>query len=232
MEFRSMEVQLTDFENAAFTAMLVLVTRALLVFDLDLMVPLSKVDDNMERAHAKDAVNKKKFWFRQHVIQQRCACESSQEKELLTYSFEEMTMAEIISGKGNYFPGLVPICFAYLEHIGCDPGSFSRLSMYLRFIQRRASGDLMTPASWIRRFVRGHPEYKGDGVVSQGIAYDLVQVCDEIGRGIRHCHELLGDVVIEPISQESTCYGIPLKGSADRTAITNLLLQMSQRAAG
>jgi len=227
-EFRSMEVQLTDFENAAFTAMLVLVTRALLVFDLDLLVPLSKVDENMERAHSLDAVNKKTFWFRKHVIPQ-CDCKDTSQ-ELLTYSFEEMTMAEIISGKSNYFPGLVPICFTYLEHIGCDPGSFSRLSTYLRFIQRRASGDLLTPASWIRRFVRGHPEYKGDGEVSQGIAYDLVQVCDEIGRGIRPCPELLGDVVIEPISREKTYYGIPLSGSVDRTAITKLLHQMCERA--
>jgi len=227
-EFRSMEVQLTDFENAAFTAMLVLVTRAILVFDLDLLVPLSKVDENMDRAHSMDAVNKKTFWFRKHVIPQVEKKDASQ--ELLTYSFEEMTMSEIISGKDNYFPGLVPICFAYLEHIGCDPGSFSRLRNYLRFIQRRASGDLMTPAAWIRRFVRGHPEYKGDGEISQGIAYDLVQVCDEIGRGSRQCHELLGDVVIEPISRESNNYGIPLMGSVDRTAIGKLLDQMCERA--
>lgn len=42
-EFRSMEVQMTDFENAAFTVFIVLVTRVLLAFDLRLYVPLSKV---------------------------------------------------------------------------------------------------------------------------------------------------------------------------------------------
>jgi glutamate--cysteine ligase catalytic subunit len=42
-EFRSMEVQLTDFENAAFTVFIVLVTRVLLAFDLSFYLPLSKV---------------------------------------------------------------------------------------------------------------------------------------------------------------------------------------------
>jgi glutamate--cysteine ligase catalytic subunit len=42
-EFRSMEVQLTDFENAAFTVFVVLVTRVVLAFDLALYIPLSKV---------------------------------------------------------------------------------------------------------------------------------------------------------------------------------------------
>ena len=42
-EFRSMEVQLTDFENAAFTVFIVLFTRVFLAFDLALYIPLSKV---------------------------------------------------------------------------------------------------------------------------------------------------------------------------------------------
>jgi Glutamate-cysteine ligase len=42
-EFRSMEVQLTDLENAAFTVFVVLVTRVILAFDLNLYIPLSKV---------------------------------------------------------------------------------------------------------------------------------------------------------------------------------------------
>lgn len=43
-EFRSMEVQLTDFENAAFTVFVVLITRVLLAFDLSFYIPLSKVN--------------------------------------------------------------------------------------------------------------------------------------------------------------------------------------------
>jgi glutamate--cysteine ligase catalytic subunit len=46
-----MEAQLTDFENAAFTVMTVLISRVLLSFRLNLYVPLSKVDENMATAH-------------------------------------------------------------------------------------------------------------------------------------------------------------------------------------
>ena len=43
VEFRSMEVQLTDFENAAFSVFVVLLTRALLSFNLNFYLPISKV---------------------------------------------------------------------------------------------------------------------------------------------------------------------------------------------
>lgn len=34
--------------------------------------------------------------------------------------YEEMTIAEIMMGKGSYFPGLIPLCYAYLDYIQCD----------------------------------------------------------------------------------------------------------------
>lgn len=42
-EFRSMETQITDYENAAMTVFVVLLSRVLLSFDLNLYVPVSKV---------------------------------------------------------------------------------------------------------------------------------------------------------------------------------------------
>jgi hypothetical protein len=38
-----MEVQITDFENAAFAVFIVLLSRAILNFDLNLYMPISKV---------------------------------------------------------------------------------------------------------------------------------------------------------------------------------------------
>jgi glutamate--cysteine ligase catalytic subunit len=43
VEFRSMEVQLTDFDNAAFAVFVVLLTRAILSFGLNFYIPISKV---------------------------------------------------------------------------------------------------------------------------------------------------------------------------------------------
>ena len=66
-EFRSMEIQLTDFENAAFTVFIVLLTRVILTFDLNFYIPMSRVDANMQRAHSRNAAAKGKFFFRRHL---------------------------------------------------------------------------------------------------------------------------------------------------------------------
>ena len=41
-------------------------------------------------------------------------------------------------------------------------------------------GTLSTPATWIRNFVRSHPDYQKDSVVSQAINYDLLLAVDEM----------------------------------------------------
>ena len=41
----------------------VLISRAILVFHLDILAPLSKVDENMRRAHEVDATRRKEFFF-------------------------------------------------------------------------------------------------------------------------------------------------------------------------
>ena len=37
----------------------------MLFFDLNLYIPISKVDENMRRAHVRDALTSQKFFFRQ-----------------------------------------------------------------------------------------------------------------------------------------------------------------------
>ena len=53
VEFRPMDVQLTDFENAAFSVFLMLLTRAILAFGVDYCIPISQVDENMARAQRR-----------------------------------------------------------------------------------------------------------------------------------------------------------------------------------
>ncbi|KAK4156293.1 glutamate-cysteine ligase-domain-containing protein [Chaetomidium leptoderma] len=68
VEFRSMEIQITDFENAAFAVFIVLVTRVILSYNLNFYIPIKKVDENMETAHARDAVLTRKFFFRRNLF--------------------------------------------------------------------------------------------------------------------------------------------------------------------
>ena len=56
VEFRPMEIQVTDFENAAFAIFIVLITRAILSFDLNFYIPIPLTTQNMETAHAGNAV--------------------------------------------------------------------------------------------------------------------------------------------------------------------------------
>jgi Glutamate-cysteine ligase len=59
---------LTDFENAALIVLLSLVNNIINHFDLDFLMPISKIDENMERAHKVDAVIKEKFWFKINIL--------------------------------------------------------------------------------------------------------------------------------------------------------------------
>ena len=120
--------------------------------------------------------------------------------------FEEMTMDEIFNGKDTYYPGLVPLVYAYLDYVRCDTTTFKRLDEYLQFIVKRARGELVTPATWMRSFVTGHPRYQRDSVVTPEIAHDLLVACDEIGTGVRPCPEVLGDATIKHVRGEDA-YG-------------------------
>lgn len=59
-----------------------------------------------------------------------------------------------------------------------------KVNQYLDFIRKRATGEILTGAMWMREFVMNHPLYKHDSVVSEEIAYDmldrLVKVCIEV----------------------------------------------------
>ncbi|RYH21258.1 hypothetical protein EON65_21090 [archaeon] len=45
-------------------------------------------------------------------------------------------MSEIFLGKGEYFPGLLPLVYAYLDFINCDAASYKRIQEYLSFIEK------------------------------------------------------------------------------------------------
>lgn len=82
VEFRSMEIQITDFENAAFSIFIVLVTRAILSFGLNFYIPIPRTTENMETAHERDAVMKSKFWFRKDPFPRREPVASGQSTPL------------------------------------------------------------------------------------------------------------------------------------------------------
>ncbi|XP_041360661.1 glutamate--cysteine ligase catalytic subunit-like isoform X2 [Gigantopelta aegis] len=191
VEFRPMDCQLTDFENAAYVVFIVLLTRAILTFKLNFVIPISKVDENMKTAHERDAVRKGKFYFKKDVLtamSPACACEvyakcpkpTACKKIMDEYTL--MDVNEIINGKGD-FVGVLPLMNKYLDSVDIDVETRCTVMQYLQLISKRASGELMTTASWMRQFIEKHPSYKHDSVVSERISYDLLTKCDEVSHG-------------------------------------------------
>lgn len=62
--------------------------------------------------------------------------------------------------QADSFPGLVPLIRSYLQSMEVDTDSHCTIEQYLRFIQKRASGELITTATWMREQVLNHPDYK------------------------------------------------------------------------
>jgi Glutamate-cysteine ligase len=68
VEFRPLEIQLTDFENAAFSLLTVLSTRSLLAMGYNFYLPVSLMETNMQRAQLDNAVMTQKFWVRKEAF--------------------------------------------------------------------------------------------------------------------------------------------------------------------
>ncbi|TVY59188.1 Glutamate--cysteine ligase [Lachnellula suecica] len=221
VEFRPMEIQITDFENAAFSVFMVLITRAILSFDLNFYIPITKTDENMETAHKRDAVLNDKFYFRKNPFPTRAPRPYSSNGGLnsgtaspamlsrpptpsgpVEDEYALMSIDEIMNGsKGdstNDFPGLIPLVESYLDSMNVDVETRCELSAYLSLIRKRANGTLWTAAKWIRHFVQGHEEYKSDSVVGEKVNHDLIGAVIAIENGgikdVRDVEKFLGPV--------------------------------------
>ena len=75
---------------------------------------------------------------------------------------------------------MITLVTEYIDTLDVDSRQKGRLFEYLDFIRKRSTGELQTPATWIRNFVRSHPAYKFDSVVSEEINYDLLKQVDEM----------------------------------------------------
>ncbi|CAJ0585924.1 unnamed protein product, partial [Mesorhabditis spiculigera] len=206
VEFRPTEVQLTDFENAAYCCFVVLLTRVILSYRSTYLLPISMVNENMKRAQKRDAVLEQKFFFRKGVATCRhppdeagggdsAACTVGNAK---SEDIEEMTINEIVNGREKEWPGLVPMLKQFLDSADVDVDTRCTISQYLNFISQRASGQIPTLANWTREFVQNHTAYKKDSRVPDETIYDLLSLMSDISSGQKHCPRLLGSFRSKP----------------------------------
>lgn len=209
IEFRPLEVSLTDFENASYSIMIVLLTRAILAHGYNFYMPMSVVEENLQRSKVKDACLNQKFFIRKDAFVAGPGLKSVNlvpdgEIELLELTIDELfngTKAAAAGGESKReivgFLGFIPAVWHYLDSIGTPESVKEKLSAYMTLLRRRASGELPTTARWMRNFVESHSLYKGDGHISSCINDDLCKHCDDIGMGIIQCPDLVGDIKID-----------------------------------
>ncbi|CAG2118201.1 unnamed protein product, partial [Medioppia subpectinata] len=176
VEFRPMEIQMTDFENAAFSVFTILLSRIVLKYKLNFIIPISKIDQNMSTAVKRDAVNRSKFWFRKDIFTQNTSQDVNNNTNSFKTNYEryeseeesyiEMSINEIMNGYGNEFPGLIPLIRDYVKDLLLDAQTYNKVQQYIQLIADRASAKLQTTAHWIRDFVRKHADYKYDSVMN------------------------------------------------------------------
>jgi glutamate--cysteine ligase catalytic subunit len=210
VEFRPLELQLTDFENAAFSILTVLLSRAVLADGYKFYMPISLVDKNMERAQVKDAVKNQKFFFPKKAFEKHEGVVCCNSKAALAVGdrankdeLVELSIDELFNGVDELnFPGFIPLVLTYLDKIGTDSLTKGRLLPYLNLLKLRASGELPTTARWMRDFVEKHPQYKNDGRLNSAVADDLIKRCEDIGMGVIQEPALLGKAYVENLSCE------------------------------
>lgn len=170
VEFRPCEIQLTDFENAAFACFMALLSRVILAYKLNFLIPISKVDENMAKAQTRNAYRTERFWFRRNIFSKEERLnfyengneliDNNNNNETIEKEFVLMTIDEIFNGNDSTFAGLIPIMNQYLSTLDIDKSTFQTMQRYLHLVKRKASGELLTAASWIRNEIVNHPEYK------------------------------------------------------------------------
>ena len=151
VEFRPMEIQSTNFTNTSFLVFVNIMIRAILKYKPDWYIPISMVDDNMEKSQMKNALLAEKLF---HKIGDK---------------IELVSIPEI----GHM---LISMVTKYInEELKGTIEQKDKLFGYVEFIKLRMNGEIPTDATAIREFVKNHPGYKKDSYINDEICYDIIK---------------------------------------------------------
>lgn len=173
VEFRTMEIQPTSFENAAFVIFVVLLSKASIHYGLNLYIPMSLVEHNFAQA---SRLNRKPddfytslqpdsvlFYYRSNIYDRGPP------------EISEGTLNDIFNGKGSY-GGLLSAVRRYVDEVFMT----RELDRYLNFIAGKCSGQYISVSEYVRRFIMNHNMYKKDSVVHSEIIDDLISHIKDI----------------------------------------------------
>lgn len=179
VEFRPMEAQPSDMENAALVVALRILQQTIQHFNLDLKIPISAVEQNMNRANNRNAATDQIFRFTVRSMS------SAGEPAI---AFDGLASLDVIfNGTGDdadqTWRGLLPFARDYLAHrniFSLHSEEQDKILGALDLLSARASGRLETPAQWMRRFVteRSRDSLR-DEEISSRLYYDMILALSE-----------------------------------------------------
>lgn len=179
VEFRPMEAQPSDMENAALVVALRVLQQTIQHFNLDLKIPISAVEQNMNRANNRNAATEQIFRFA--VRSMGAAGEAA-------IAFDGWASLDVIldgnsHGVGQTWRGLLPLARDYLAHRNISSmhsDEQDKILGALDLLSARASGRMETPAKWMRRFVAGRSrDSLRDEEISSRLYYDMILALSE-----------------------------------------------------
>ena len=184
VEFRTMEVQPSSFENSAFSIFIEGIILALLECGKksaihSFVIPISQVNSNYDVAVKKDAVIDGQFVWRtlprntgtvsgqlNGIKNCCCAClgaETAVESEIKACSIDEIVNQDLLPFIRQWAPKFYKQNVEYFDAVG-----------------ERASGQRFTPAKRIRQIVLEHPDYKKDSIVPSSIMPSIVEEISKV----------------------------------------------------
>lgn len=169
VELRPMEISLTDFENAAYSVFSILLSAAFLHFKVNNYLNMSLIEENMKRAHHRDAIHNDKFYIRTNINDSGAAI------------VQELSLGEIFNGGCN-FKGYIPLLREYVsaEFPNIAASEKKKLDLYLALVGGRADGSIVTTATFFRNLVLSHPDYKKDSMVPESAAFEMCAISKKI----------------------------------------------------
>ncbi|EDL44994.1 gamma-glutamylcysteine synthetase, putative [Plasmodium vivax] len=190
VEFRTPDIQITDFENASVVTLIMVLSKFILKEKLNLYIPMSLLEENLYRSANRDAIFKEKFYFRRDLSY------DTEDNQV-----EEKTLYDIFFNDHN---GIFFLCSKYIEEQFREGllshAAKNKIDEYIEFVKQRCAGKICTGAAYLRNFIMNHPAYQRDSYINSRINYDICKLIADIGKGLIIPQELLG-VFVDPYKE-------------------------------
>ncbi|CRG99399.1 gamma-glutamylcysteine synthetase, putative [Plasmodium relictum] len=190
VEFRTPDIQITDFENSSVVTLIMVLSKFILEERLNLYIPMSLLEENLYRSANRDAIIKEKFYFRKNLNYYTTDNE-----------IEEKSIYDIFFNEQN---GIFFLCSNYIERKFKEgvlsQSAKNKIDEYIEFIKLRCNGKISTGAAYLRNFILNHPSYEKNSYINSKINYDVCKLIADIGKGLIIPQELLG-VFVDPYKE-------------------------------